>query len=85
MRKAILLFIIILTNTSAYAACTSEGTSYYACKPGYYLSGGNCIACPDGGTSADRNNTGIGACYLPAGTTGSDTTGKYSHTADCYY
>jgi hypothetical protein len=30
-------------------------------------------------------STVITSCYLPSGTTGTDTSGTYTYTADCYY
>lgn len=74
---------------SAHAACTAETKTYTSCKPGYYLENGACLECPSsGGTagqSADKNDTGITACYIPSGSTFSDTTGSGTYTGNCYY
>ncbi|HIS70872.1 MAG TPA: hypothetical protein IAD02_02680 [Candidatus Enterousia intestinigallinarum] len=85
--KRILFFTAcgLVIMRGANAACTVTGTVYSSCKPGYYLSSNNCIACPNGGTSADKNSGGITDCYLPSGTTGSDSTGNFTYTADCHY
>lgn len=44
-----------------------------------------CDACPAGGTSSLGNNTSITNCYIPAGTSGTDTTGKWEYAQNCYY
>lgn len=87
--------IILMASQNANALCVSAGKSYTACKPGYYLTEttelisqttlGTCISCPESGTSADENSDDITSCYLPSGTTGSDITGSYEYTNDCYY
>ena len=51
------------------------------CNAGDYYIGGFCRACPSPGTSAGGLN-GITSCYV---TGGSDTTGSYSYTQNCYY
>lgn len=85
MKKSILSVIMIFLATSAWGACTETGTIYTACKPGYYLENNYCYACPDGGTSADKNTGGITDCYLPAGQAYSDTAGEWSYSENCYY
>lgn len=87
MKKVCLFSIVVaafITN-GAYADCTVSGTKYYACKPGYYLSSGNCVRCPNSGTTVDNNTGGITSCYIPSGTTGSDGTGSFKYTSNCYY
>lgn len=85
-RKIILmLFFFIIPIYNAYAACQATTKTYTACKPGYYLSAGTCVACPESGTSADKNNSGITDCYIPADTTITDETGEYTYISDCYY
>ncbi len=96
--KSKIIFVIgmmlLVASQNADAACTQGDKIYSSCKPGYYLTeegqlaGSNsnfCRACPSSGTSADKNATGITECYLPSGTTGSDATGTYEYTNDCYY
>lgn len=71
---------------------TYTTTNEYRCAAGYYgnakgtsvynLTG--CNQCPSGGTSA-AGATVITGCYLPSGTTGSDSTGTYTYTSNCYY
>jgi len=74
------------SSHNAHAACVAIKT-YTACNAGYYLQTltDSCLSCPDSGVSADDNTGGITDCYLPSGTTGSDTTGTYEYTNDCYY
>lgn len=64
----------------------------YRCAPGYYgttkdgLTG--CTKCPSSGGVAGRSDggaTSITQCYLPFGTTGSDSTGNFTYTSKCYY
>ena len=43
-----------------------------------------CTPCPSPGTSA-AGSTSQSDCYIPAGTTGSDSTGTYKYTSNCYY
>ena len=43
-----------------------------------------CAPCPSPGTSA-AGSTSQSDCYIPAGTTGSDSTGTYKYTSNCYY
>lgn len=85
--KKILLIVTMFgaAITNAHAECVATTKTYTACKPGYYLADGNCAACPDGGTSADSNSSGITACYLPMGTASDDNTGEYTYTGDCPY
>ncbi|HBP26549.1 MAG TPA: hypothetical protein DD611_00975 [Alphaproteobacteria bacterium] len=77
--------MLLASSQNADAACVATDKSYTACKPGYYLNNGVCSACPESGTSADRNKTGITECYLPSGTTGNDATGSFEYTNDCHY
>lgn len=86
MRKILLIAALFgAAITNAHAECVATTKTYTACKPGYYLTNGNCVACPDGGTSDDNNNAGITACYLSAGTASDDNTGEYTYTGDCPY
>ncbi len=85
MKKVFFALVAILLSGGAYAECTADTKTYTSCKPGYYLSNGWCRACPNGGTSADKNTGGISDCYLAAGTTVTDISGTYSVTADCPY
>lgn len=63
---------------------------YYKIKTPVYTMGApmyytyDCIKCPNGGTS-DVGAESITKCYLPSGTTDSDSTGKYTYTSKCYY
>lgn len=72
-------------NTST---CVCTKTTQYQCAAGYYGTSNNgtsgCTRCPSSGSSA-AGTTAITSCYLPSGTTGSDSTGSYTYTANCYY
>lgn len=81
------------TNTtvseSSYT-CTSSSTTEYGCAAGYYKSAGSgssmtCTKCPSGGTSVAGNSSGIGACYMPAGSSFEDDKGTYTCGGNAYY
>ncbi|MDE6250537.1 MAG: hypothetical protein K2M34_02800 [Alphaproteobacteria bacterium] len=65
-----------------------DGGYEYRCVSGYYGSPSNatsgCTQCPTPGTSAN-GATSITSCYIPSGTTFSDTSGSGTYTANCYY
>lgn len=89
MKRFFIFAILTLMEYTANAACTQTGTIYTSCKPGYYLFGADCIRCPSSGgvygTTVDKNTGDITSCYLQNGTTGSDATGTWQYTQDCYY
>ena len=85
MKKICLFIILSVMSSNAWAACVENPLTYTSCKPGYYLSGTLCVVCPDGGMSADKNKNGIGECYLPTGSSFSDSTGSGTYTSNCYY
>ncbi|MBR2342314.1 MAG: hypothetical protein IKA73_02535 [Alphaproteobacteria bacterium] len=99
MKKIIcILTVAFLIPHSVWAAtllgCLESSSKYTACKPGYYLSNGTCLECPEratGVTSADRNTIGITACYqTPTDSNGnaieySDNTGSYTISGNCYH
>lgn len=71
------------------ATCKCTKTIGARCAPNYYgtpntaMTSG-CTACPQSGHS-NADSTSITSCYLPAGTTGSDSTGAYTFASNCYY
>ncbi len=80
--------------------CTSDAAKYQiACYQNYYGSlnrsvmvstyysaySSYCTPCPSGGQTVAEATTSITGCFLPTGTTSSDTTGTYTATASCYY
>lgn len=75
-------------DASEYYFC--QTTINYGCKASHYAtqsistSAISCTACPSGGKSA-TGNVAITGCYKPSGATGTDTTGTYKYTANCYY
>lgn len=79
------VLISAISSTAWAANCPSASWYYESCKPGYYLSGGNCIACPAaaGVTTVDKNTGGITSCYTSTG--GTDSTGTFEYTGNCYY
>ncbi|MCM1294380.1 MAG: hypothetical protein NC311_02360 [Muribaculaceae bacterium] len=86
------------TATSARAGCTvcpSNATcgggngSTFSCNAGYYKNGTACTKCS---TATGHNSatsaagvTAITGCYIPSGTTFSDSTGSGKYTSNCYY
>lgn len=96
MKKILLsIFILVVSMGGAYAvACDSPGAtdpsySYAMCKPGYYLSGVQCVQCPGFGTvagnSMDKNHGGIDACYISANTSFTDDTGSFKFSSKCNF
>lgn len=83
--KKLIILVALVCPIAGHGACTETGTIYTACKPGYYLENKNCVACPDGGTSADQNKSGISDCYLQSGTSVSDGTGIFKYNENCNY
>ncbi|HIS71043.1 MAG TPA: hypothetical protein IAD02_03600 [Candidatus Enterousia intestinigallinarum] len=77
-------------RTYRYCSTSTKCTSsiQYRCAAGYYgrtINGSSgCTCCPNSGSSV-AGSTVITSCYLPSGTTGTDTSGTYTYTADCYY
>lgn len=72
--------------------CNCDGTcdvsTNYECYGGYYGypsdSTPYCTACPAPGTS-NAGRGSITRCYVPRGARGSDATGSFEYTGDCYY
>lgn len=89
MQKILIAAALILYAGVANAACTANPKTYTSCKPGYYLSDGDCKRCPSSGgvygTTADKNTGGITSCYIPSGNSFSDSTGSGTYTGNCYY
>lgn len=77
------------TKCPSNATCRGGNFSVFVCLQGYYKNGDSCSPCPDfGGTAGTTSGNGadsITDCYLPAGTSGSDATGSFTYTSDCYY
>ena len=76
------------TSPSGTNLVSCSSTFTYKCEAGYY---GNptafnktCTKCPSPGTSAE-GSTSQSDCYIPAGTTGSDSSGTYKYVSDCHY
>lgn len=103
MKKLILILVACFVSTVNAAGLDGLGCSevktYKACKPGYYLLGGMCMKCPDvdgvadtlgntvSGNSADKNTSGISACYFAKGIY-TDESGVFRITAtngECTY
>jgi len=77
------------TKCPANATCAGGNGSTFSCAKGYYKDGTVCARCPSSGgiygTTASTGATSITSCYLPSGTTFSDSTGSGTYTSDCYY
>lgn len=81
------------TSTNTCVACPTNATcddqQNFVCNKGYYKNGTSCSRCPSSGgvygTTASTGATSITSCYIPSGTTMSDSTGKYTYTSNCYY
>lgn len=71
----------------ANSTCSSD--SYFTCNKGYYKNGNTCSRCPSSGgvygTTSSSGATSITECYIPSGTSGSDASGNFTYTGNCYY
>lgn len=77
------------TGLTGTVTCSCSRTYSYKCAAGYYGQPkssfmGQCTECPGNGTSA-VGSTSITSCYLPSGTSCSDTSGTCTYTSNCYY
>jgi len=85
-------------ETRTYRECNLTLTAClksteYRCAVGYYGSSSNgtsgCTRCPSSGgiygTTASAGSTSITSCYIPSGTSFSDSTGSGRYTSNCYY
>lgn len=64
--------------------CTTGSKTTYHCAPNYYGTGKSCSPCPNGGASPE-NTTSITGCYLPSGSTFTDSIGTYKCNGAAYY
>ena len=85
MKKILIGMAMAVFSVNAYGACEATTKEYTSCNSGYYLAIGNCATCPSPGTKSDGGTSGIGGCYIPSGTTGSDGSGSYTYSGNCYY
>lgn len=71
------------------ATCPGGNNSTFYCNRGYFKNGNYCTRCPAMGTTYGTTKiigaTDITQCYISAGTIGSDETGTFTYTNDCYY
>ena len=78
----------VATCNTQTCVCTKK--TERRCSAGYYgtvgalVNSSSCTQCPSPGTSS-AGATSQSDCYIPAGTTGSDSTGTYKYTSNCYY
>lgn len=90
MKRITLLFLLWPIGSFAMSNCRTTVT-YTACKAGYYLASDktDCIKCPDGSTSDDKNDSGISECYLPINKDSTkpyeDNTGSFITNGICYH
>ena len=79
-------------STGYEVRCNERYLCEYRCADGYYGSSSNgisgCTKCPvaiGGSTSVAGSNTSITDCYIPSGTSFSDSTGSGTYTSNCNY
>ena len=80
-------------KTTASCDCgTCTKTTSYRCAAGYYGTSTNgstgCTKCPSSGGVAGLSAAGskaITSCYIPSGSSFSDSTGSGTYTGNCYY
>ena len=91
MKKILIGMAMAVFSVNAYGACEATTKDYTSCNSGYYLmtdyaSGtSSCWSCPSPGSASDGGTSGISGCYIPSGTTGSDGSGSYTYSGNCYY
>lgn len=73
------------TKCPANATCAGGNGSTFVCARGYYKNGNICSQCPSSGTTTGVGATLITQCYLPSGTTFSESVGSGTYTANCFY
>lgn len=75
--------------TKCPSNATCSGGTTFSCNKGYYKNGSLCSRCPasDGvyGTTSGTGATAITECYIPSGTSFTDSTGKWQYTTNCKY
>lgn len=72
---------------------TCDAARKYRCAKGYWGSSTNgtsgCNRCPSSGgvygTTAAAGSTSITSCYIPSGSSFSETAGRGTYTGNCYY
>ena len=82
-----------MTCTICPANASCAGTdgiiTNFKCRQGYYKDGTGCTRCPSSGgiygTTESTGATSITECYLPSGSTGTDSTGTFTVTDNCYW
>ena len=85
MKKILIGMAMAVFSVNAYGACEATTKDYTSCNSGYYLAIRNCATCPSPGSASDGGTSGISGCYIPSGTTGSDGSGSYTYSGNCYY
>ncbi|MBE6461315.1 MAG: hypothetical protein E7006_00530 [Alphaproteobacteria bacterium] len=81
---------LLITSCTACPANSESCTNLLnvTCKKNYYAVSGSantiCNACPDNTVTASTGATSVAQCYIPAGTTFSDTSGNGKYVTDCY-
>lgn len=83
----------VTASTSGSYSCSGSSSYEYGCAAGYYQTGASggtitCSECPSLGTlkgTSAEGSTDITACYLPANKDGTDNTGTFQFTSNCYY
>ncbi len=85
MRRVFFILLGLFFTFSAYAEPTLNVCVLDSCATGYYKNTSVCSSCVAPGTSSDHNAGGITSCYIPSGTTGSDSTGTYVYVSNCNY
>ena len=85
MKKILIGMAMAVFSVNAYGACEATTKEYTSCNSGYYLANVDCATCPSPGSASDGGTSGISGCYIPSGTTGSDGSGSYTYSGNCYY
>lgn len=73
------------TKCPSNATCAGGNSSTFICNKNYYKNGSTCTPCPSPGITEKTGVTDIKDCFIPSGTTFSDSTGNGIYTQNCYY
>ncbi|MDE6478555.1 MAG: hypothetical protein K2L94_04910, partial [Alphaproteobacteria bacterium] len=84
----------IMNDSSNYYNCQTTKVVEYGCMANYYTTSStatastSCSACPTSDGISGRSaagNVAITGCYIPSGSTGSNTTGTFIYDGNSYY
>lgn len=74
---------------SSSGGTTTEPSVSTSCEAGYFDNGGTCYSCAEitenDSATSEELSLSIMDCFIPASTTHSDSTGRFTYADDCYF